>query len=156
MTSCSGIRQHLNNFTEYHRQLQAQCYSKLEIKLTRNRRTSDEWISSIGRFAAAYGAMINDVAFGIQPTCALARIFALLVHASFAVRAFWADGTFWTATWWRANEFGQARADSLTTDFTTLTVRSTRWGITWVDRLIFWKEEGKWGFSQINSVERED
>lgn len=105
--------------------------------LTRYWVASGEWISGVSSTTAADRAVVDDVAFRIQTAGSGARVLALLVDAGLAQGTFRAHGAFRSTTWRSSYIVRKTGAHCLFVDFTTLTVRTARRGVTRINRRDF-------------------
>lgn len=85
--------------------------------------------------------MINDLATCIFATSAWTRILTFLIHTSLILCTFRWYNAFGPAVWCLTNIVRQTRTDSMAVNFTTLTIRSTRWRYARLN-ILFWTE--KW------------
>lgn len=71
------------------------------------------------------------------------RIIAFLIYTSFCGSTICAHYTFWSTSRWNTNETRNASAHSLLVHFSTLTIRSARWWVTWIRHKRIWLIEKK-------------
>lgn len=86
--------------------------------------TSYERIACVSGRATTNRIVVSNLAFCIYATCAWARIYTLLVVASFILRTFRACDTFWSTSWRSSNITRNTWTNSLTVDLTALWVGS--------------------------------
>lgn len=84
-------------------------------------------IPSVAILTATNGIMIDYCTFGSNTTSSGARITTFLIGARFVKRTVRVYSTFWSAGWGTSYIIWNTRAHSLAIDFSTLTIRPTRW-----------------------------
>lgn len=84
-----------------------------------------EGITQVATGAATAGHVVQHTALSIQATSSRAGIATLLIEAGTMCRTVRVDGALGLAMWWRAIVLGQATADGLLVDHTTLGIRTT-------------------------------
>jgi hypothetical protein len=87
---------------------------------------SDEWVSSETRRTATDWIVVHYFAASSHTTRPWTRVSTSLVAAGLILTTLRAHYALWPTCWWTAYEARDARAHSLSIDFTTLTVWSTR------------------------------
>lgn len=94
--------------------------------LTWNRIASSKWIAGKTVIAAAYRAVIDNVAFGIQTASTWAGVSTFLTDTSPVQRALCTDHTFRSTSRRTTRVIGQARTYCLFIYHPALTIRTTR------------------------------
>lgn len=113
--------------------------------LTFLRQTPYKWIASEAGRTWTNWIMIDNLTAGILATCSRARIGTFLWNACTILSTFGAHNTFGTTIGCAANVAQLTRAHGVTVDFATLTIRSTRWRITWINLIfLFYNRREKW------------
>lgn len=104
--------------------------------------TSREWVSCVLWWAWTDGVVVDNLTFSSNSACALARINAFLIAASFRRGAVSTNGALWST--WRGAPYVSryTRTNRLPVNVATLTVRSTRARLTWL-WFYDWKENIK-------------
>ena len=98
----------------------------------RNWITPGEWITRVTIDTCANWTVIVDPTIGICSTCSRTWILAFLTNTRFVVGTFGINNTLRSTSWRCANIFRQTWTHCLSIHFTTLTIWSAWWRLTWI------------------------
>jgi len=93
----------------------------------------DKRISCISWWTIAYWTMINNLTYSSYSTCSRTWIFTLLITTSFILITIRISSTFWSTQRRWPDVIWYTWTYSMIINFSTLTIRSTRWRVAWIN-----------------------